>query len=85
MKKLDKTIRKFVKTPDEWFPCYTRHRVQVSLHQDSKTVYRVALWGNDDFGLEKAFNSKVEALNCYDTLPNPITIQYLKKTGFVIA
>jgi len=79
-----------VKTTDDFYPNWPGDFVSVSLNFPSKKVYeydtfRVSVWGEDDFGLEREFGSKEDATNYFNkicSLPI-ITIAQLKLDGFI--
>ena len=48
-------------------------------------LWRVSIWGADDTGMEKDHKDRMEALDCYKRLPNPIMREQLKARGFVNA
>ncbi|MCA9495832.1 MAG: hypothetical protein KC589_02730 [Nanoarchaeota archaeon] len=60
-----KRIDVFKKTSDDWYPNYPNDMVKVSflklpnILQNSDDEWRVCVWGNDDFGLERDFQSEL--------------------------
>jgi len=56
--------------------------VRVFFSQLSDGQYRVSLWGGDDHGLELDQPSRMEALELYRRLPNPVTHEALYSLGF---
>ena len=80
---MKKKITKFVKAIGEWYPTYPNSQVKISLVQDSEILFRVTIWGEDDFGLEKEFLSYAEAKTCYNNLAIPASVPALIKLGFV--
>lgn len=50
-------------------------------------MYRVCVWGNDDFGLEIHFTEETTALNMFHQVIGwkYVNIQQLRDTGFVTA
>ena len=79
-------LTKFLPTLDDWYPNYPRHTVRCSLVQLPTTKeYRVCVWGADDTGMERDFESYDEAKEEYDLLPNPITKDYLRIRDFIPA
>ena len=80
--------RKYVYTTDDWHPTCENSSVMVRFIQmlpDSKAGFRIAVWGNDDFGLEKdvaSFN-EAEALYREITALENLTIQELLDKDFV--
>ena len=93
----------FKQTEDEWYPNYDGDTVRVSLILRRKksneyklygqTLFRVCVWGDDDFGMEKDFKSGddqadiEQAKELYATLIEQKFINqgYLKKLGFINA
>lgn len=51
---------------EEWYGCYhvnLKTYIDVMVFEELKqNGYRVALWGNDDFGMEKSFTAREEAI-----------------------
>lgn len=43
----------FIPTPDDWYPTFDDGTVRCSFVKLSDGNYRISVWGNDDFGLEK--------------------------------
>ena len=71
-------ITKFVKTKESWYPNYPGDLVRVSLLPLMDNVtWRVVVWGNDDFGLERDFKSRLEATLVYDEISDWITQEEL--------
>lgn len=62
-----KKIECFKKTNDDWYPNYSGDRVRIFFTPllDGVT-YRVAVWGNDDFGLEMDGTDKEEMLSIFN-------------------
>lgn len=59
----------FKLTNDDWYPNYENNTVRlqyIGLLSDGK--YRVAVWGNDDFGFEKDFDTESEAISMFRQL-----------------
>ena len=79
--------KKTVKTPDDFYP--TRDgTVSVSLHRDKGIGvqnWRVAVWGDDDFGLERSGMDIDEAFRVFRSITDGLTIRKLKQLGFVAA
>jgi hypothetical protein len=76
--------RKFVKALDDWYPSYKEEEVQVTLHDDLNGKYRIAVWGEDDYGMEKEYSSLHEASDIFDFLVL-VSTSILKNIGFVRA
>lgn len=80
--------RKYVYTTDDWHPTCENSSVMVRFIQmlpDSKAGFRIAVWGNDDFGLEKDLTSFDSASALYKELTEEenLTVQSLLDKGFV--
>lgn len=73
------------KTNDDWHPNLNKDECKLmyigKLHQG---LYRVAVWGNDDFGIDKDFQSEKEAIKVFDQLKQKqkINHQDLYSLGF---
>lgn len=74
-------------TPDDWYPNYPNNEVELSIINLSDGQFRVCVWGNDDFGMEKDFNSADLAEQTYDTIKNSgvVTKEDLYVMGFETA
>ncbi len=73
-----------MKALDDWYPTFDNHLVAVSpvfKLLGLPTIYRVCVWGADDFGMEKDFSSKKEAENLRAKIKSPITAFKLKELG----
>lgn len=73
------------KTNDDWYPSYkmgdTHFELYVRVYFVEYTNsfgYKVAAWGNDDFGLEKEFSVK-ERQQAWDLFLELIQMQYIGK------
>ena len=80
--------RKYVPTKDDWHPTCGGGFVMVRFLQllpDPKAGYRIAVWGGDDFGLEKDLTSFDSASALYKELTEEenLTVQSLLDKGFV--
>jgi hypothetical protein len=89
-------IEKFITTTDDWCPNYEGDKVRIFLanYKYDKPIYsfvRIAVWGNDDFGLEMDFKDTSEENrlkyiewkeNIFDKVPEPCTMKYFKELGF---
>jgi hypothetical protein len=74
---------KMLNTPDEWHPCYPQNKVEVSTMPLTDGKFRVCVWGTDDFGMERDYETAKEALAVYASIQSPVTIKGLKTLGFV--
>ena len=90
MKKM-KRIDVFKKTSDNWYPNYPNDMVKISflklpnILQNSDAEWRVCIWGNDDFGLERDFQSKKEAMKTFEIISDQDSISadfLLKQLNF---
>lgn len=85
--------QKMVQTNEDWYPSYfetsdtgeTLSMVKVSLYKLGKGRYRVSVWGNDDFGVERDFFDLTEAGEYYRRIPRLIKRQKLINDGFIPA
>lgn len=59
--------------------------VSISCHKDAPSIYRVAAWGNDDFGMEKGFDNIFDAMDEFRSLPDQVSESLLKARGFYCA
>lgn len=78
-------VSKFIQVSDDWYPCFPNQQVQVSLIKDNPNLFRVCVWGADDFGMEKSFTQSGEAQECFKNLPIPLSVHLLKNMGFLPA
>lgn len=78
---------KFLHTTDEWYPCFTGKRVKCSVMRlpTAPKIVRVCVWGADDDGMERDFESQAEATDMYRALPEPLTKKWLTEHGFIRA
>lgn len=59
----------FKPTNDDWYPCHPENTVKLCyIGKLSDGKYRVAAWGNDDYGLEQDFETEREAISIYERL-----------------
>jgi hypothetical protein len=77
-----KTKRKFVKTPDYFFPNFKDDMVEISFVKHGKCKYAVVVFGNDDYGLEKEVSDINEGLKLFYKIKDGVTIVGLKGLGF---
>lgn len=66
---------KYLVAADDWYPCYRDNKVAVSFVNS-----RIAVWGNDDFGMERDGATEEEYLKVLAS--EPITFEKLKSMGF---
>lgn len=83
---------KFILTDEDWYPSYTNNKVRVFILQYinepiETAKWLVAVWGNDDFGLEKVFscNEKVQAETLFNLICDYTTQQKLREFGMINA
>jgi hypothetical protein len=74
-----------IRSTDDWYPCFPNNTVEVSLHKDGAGAYRIAIWGDDDYGMERDFGSEEEMRSVAAALPIPITKFWLQQNLFVQA
>jgi hypothetical protein len=79
---------KKVTTAEDWYPTADDGTVTVSIHKDRKKgayAWRVAVWGDDDYGLERPNISITEAYDLFRCIGDGTTKQHLKDQGFIPA
>lgn len=79
---------KRVTSPDNWHPTSDEGTVRVSIHHDrlkTKNGWRVAVWGDDDFGMERDGLDITTAFNMFRRIKDGVTQSDLRKRGFVVA
>jgi hypothetical protein len=77
----------FKPTTDDWYGNYEVDTCKLKyLGKLSDGKFRVAVWGNDDFGIEKDFDTESEAIDMFDKLAKyeVINHQDLYDLGFVV-
>lgn len=74
-------------TTDDWYPNFENNTIRISLLLLNDGTFRVCAWGNDDFGMERDFESLGEADDIFDTIEKYSTVnkQDLYDLGFDIA
>lgn len=72
-------------TPPEIVPTQAYLRVRFYEFHPESDGYRVCVWGNDDFGMEKDFKDFAEAHKCYKEIASPIEEEKLLAQGFIYA
>lgn len=86
-----KPLEKFLRTRENWFSSYfplesgnplNEHAVKVRAVRLRSGDWRVNVWGNDDFGLEKDGHTQEEAKALFDSLQDYITQAQLEELGF---
>lgn len=81
-----KRLRKEMRpTTDDWYPNFPGNMVEVNVQELSNKLWRVSVWGNDDYGMEIDVQTRMQALDIYQSLPIIITQQDLYERGFVAA
>lgn len=76
---------KFIKTNEDWYPTYKNGTIRVFCCALSNGLFRVAVWGNDDFGLEADVKEANLAQTLYDEIKDFTTQSELKFAGFIQA
>lgn len=67
----------FKNTTDDWYGNYPGSKVKLEyIGKLTDGTFRVACWGNDDYGLEKDFESQDDAYATYLDLKN---LPYINK------
>ena len=70
-------------TNENWYPTREDGTVKASLLSLSDGKFRVCVWGEDDFGLERDYESLLEAREAFKALPSVVEQKYLKDSlGF---
>jgi len=74
-------------TNEDWVPTRDDGTVRAAFMQlpyatRSGRNWRVCLWGEDDFGLERDFESRAEAIEMFRRLHNLVTQKELQAMGF---
>lgn len=75
---------KEILTNEDWCPTKDG-KVDVSLVGWSDGKWKVSVWGNDDYGLERHFDDRASAQREFDRTVNLTTKAELKARGFVNA
>lgn len=75
---------KYVFTTDDWYSTYPNKQVRVRFCQlpVNRSIYRVCVWGADDFGMERDFDSRVDALEMFNSIQDSTTIKELENLNF---
>jgi hypothetical protein len=77
---------KWLKAADDWYPNFSGDLVRVSfMPLLTGGKWRVCVWGADDLGMERDFETRLPALECYQNLPKVLSQKMLKDLGFVRA
>jgi hypothetical protein len=77
----------FKKTNDDWYGNYENNTCKlIYIGQLSDDLFRVAVWGNDDFGIYKDFETEKEAIEIFEKLKETKVINHkdLYDLGFAI-
>lgn len=82
-KMFDKTRHeRFLPTLDDWYPNFERHLIRVSFSQLYPCMlWRVSVWGNDDCGMERDFESRTLAEHTFVSMINR---PYINKDDLLI-
>lgn len=82
-------IKVYKDTVDDWYPNFENNLVSVSIHPDNSygNEWRLSVWGDDDFGLEKLYKTEDAVLTEFMQIISKETIKqsYLKECGFTTA
>lgn len=76
---------KYVPTDEDWAPSFPGNYVRVfcgSLIADPVFNYRVGIWGEDDLGMDRDFETLEEALSIFNRISYVHSFEYLRKLGF---
>lgn len=71
-----KRIEHFKNTQDDWHGNYNGNQVKLTYHgvinsyikDESKFIYRVSVWGNDDLGMDKDFDNHLDAKRLFNQI-----------------
>ena len=78
-----------VNTSDDWCPNINEHFATLFLFENKgqEKSYRVAVWGDDDLGMDLDLKSSVEAVSVYRSIKNlpDVTMEILSSMGFTSA
>lgn len=77
---------KQVISPDDWHPSLPDGSVSVSLLHDKNKKdkgWRVAVWGDDDYGLERYDLTINESYDLYREIVDGVTQKWLHTKGFI--
>ena len=83
-----KDLEKMIKTTDNWYPNYPNDEVNVDLYicdwLGDDSFVCVYIEGADDYCLERVgkLSEYNELRDLYDSLPEPITQEWLLRHGF---
>ena len=75
-------------TTDDWYSNYPNNMIKLTyIGRLTDNMFRVAVWGNDDFGVEYDVEQEQEALKMFEKLKNEpvLTKQALYDLKFVNA
>lgn len=77
-----KSIYKY--TSDDWYPAFEMPCVEVKLQPISDGSHRVSVWGADDFGMFKDFETQTQARSMFAIIQRLTDVKQkdLKKLGF---
>lgn len=78
-------MEKMISTNEDWYPNYQHNRIKITLQKDNPDTYRVSIWGEDDFGMEKIFSDYNTSLAQYNVLSDGVLRSELKMMGFIQA
>jgi hypothetical protein len=64
-----KRIEIYKKTNDNWYGNYNTNEIKLKyIGKLTDNKFRVACWGNDDFGLERDFDYENDAIKMFELL-----------------
>ena len=67
----------FKKTNDDWYGNFKNNTCQlIYIGELTDGVFRVAVWGDDDFGIDKDFKTEKEAIEMFDKLKKRTIINH---------
>lgn len=78
-------IVKHIATRENWYPTNANGKVRVFLLRLSTGQWRVCVWGDDDFGLERDFKDRGEAKGLFRKIKDYTTQAQMRAWGMVNA
>ena len=76
-------LDKYLPAVEDWYPSFQCVRCSIMPLSTGQT--RVCVWGADDTGMERDFDTPEAAKAVYEEIPSPVTREWLEEKGFVRA
>ncbi len=74
---------KTILTNEEWYPAVNKSvTVSISELRDRPKLWKVAVWGDDDFGLEIEVETRMQALDLFRKIKDFTSQATLRSWGF---